>query len=80
MTKCTVRFCAPYHWDINTEHLPCFARTTCAACCMHNTTTAGSTDAREVSLEYDVDEWRWVVPAGRRRTAGGPVLRYALAR
>ena len=63
---------------MNTEHPPCLARTPCAACCIHNTTTAGSTEAREEWLEYDADERRWIVPAGRRRTAGGPVLRYAL--
>ena len=41
---------------------------------VHDTTIAGSTEAGELQLEYDADERRWVVPAGRRRTAGGSVL------
>ena len=40
--------CSPYHWLKKTEHLPRLARTTCAACCTHNTTTAVSKEAREV--------------------------------
>ena len=44
---------------------------------VHNTTTAGSTEAREVWLEYNADERRWIVPAGRRRPA---TTVYAFAR
>ena len=47
-TKCTVHFCSPYHWFINTEHLPCLARTTCAACCTQHDNRPGSKEAQEV--------------------------------
>ena len=36
---------------------------------VHSTTTAGTTEAREVQPEYNADERRRIVPTGRRRPA-----------